>query len=128
MSTSGRQFTQGDIAKSIAARKAAVPKAIIAKAVKRFCLECWGVNPGITDCQAHTLLDGTSCELYQVNTAAKRRKTTKTALRKAVRKNCVHCLGGSTQDTCTSPHCHLNSYRLGRMPAENPVADLPQGS
>jgi len=114
MNGSDRQFTDEERSKALAARKAAVPKGIIAKAVKEFCLDCTGVNPSVTDCQGNSLLDGTSCELYCVNTALKRRKTTKTTLRRAIRRNCLHCLGGSSTDGCTSPNCNLYVFRTGK--------------
>lgn len=103
-------FSQDILEKAKEARVRALPKAVYSDAVQRFCEECSGVNPATTDCEAP------NCNLYPLNTREKRRKTSKTALRKAIRGECKHCLGGHDQSTCISAACKLYPFRL---PAKN---------
>jgi hypothetical protein len=79
-------------------KKNAKPKSVYAKAILLHCRDCFGVIPVRTDCGGHTLMDGTSCILYAFNTAEKCRKSTKAALKKAIRKECTYC--GGEEGTC----------------------------
>jgi hypothetical protein len=79
-------------------KRNATPKSVYVKAILRHCLECFGVIPVRTDCEGHTLRDGTSCNLYPHNTAEKCRHSTKTALKKAIGKECRYC--GGEEGTC----------------------------
>jgi hypothetical protein len=63
------------------------------------------VNPAITDCEAP------NCGLYFLNTREKRRKGTKTALRRAIRGECKLCIGRDNVPTCASAGCALYKFR-----------------
>ncbi|RJR26565.1 MAG: hypothetical protein C4582_01510 [Desulfobacteraceae bacterium] len=45
--------------------------------------------------------------------------TTKKAILKNIRANCIECMGGQAQEVqnCSSPACRLFPYRMGRDPA-----------
>ncbi len=79
-------------------KRNAVPKSFYVKAILRHCRECFGVVPVRTDCGGHTLQDGTSCNLYPHNTAEKCRRSSKTGLKRAIRKECAYC--GGEEGTC----------------------------
>jgi hypothetical protein len=113
-------FTPELLAKAREGRKRAIPKAAYSAAIKNHCEQCQGVNPAITECGGHELLTGGSCRLYAVNTAFKRRKSTKTGLKRAIRQECNFCLCGSVLDSCSSPGCHFYAFGPGRLtrPAE----------
>jgi hypothetical protein len=85
-------------------KRRAIPKAEYVKAILRQCLECFGVIPVRTDCEGHSLMDGTDCNLYPFNTAEKCRKATKTAIKRAIRKECAYC--GGEEGTCGK--CNLS--------------------
>lgn len=97
------------------------PKALFTRGVKKFCLECTGSFQATGDCGGDSLAGGGSCALFQVRTPQLRRSTTKTGVRKAIRANCVQCVGGS-DDCCTSPGCSLHAVRFGRRPADQGVS------
>jgi hypothetical protein len=83
-----------------------VPKAFFSSIVQSHCLECNGFNPAYTNCQ------GTTCLLYPINTREKRMKTTKTVIKRTLKKECFSCMGNS-HETCTSPDCQL--YKLNNI-------------
>ena len=87
-------FQPDILAKAREAKLRAIPKATYSDAVQRFCEACSGVNPAITDCEAP------NCGLYFLNTREKRRKGTKTALRRAIRGECKLCIGRDNVPTC----------------------------
>jgi len=107
--------------KAIEGRRFATPKHVFAAAIQRKCEECTGVNPAVTDCNGgEGVNDGLPCRLYHVNTREKRRKTTKTRLRRAIIAECHFCLGNWTKkrnplSDCSSPSCPL--YEVGAGPA-----------
>jgi hypothetical protein len=80
-------------------KKNATPKSVYVKAILLHCRECFGVIPVRTDCEGHILMDGTACNLYLFNTAAKCRKSTKTAVRRAIQRECKYC-GGDGKESC----------------------------
>jgi|SRR5271157_2801035 len=83
------------------ARKNAPRKSFYVRAIMLHCRHCFGVIPVRTDCEAHTLQDGTSCNLYPYNTAEKCRKSTKTSLKRAIGRECRYCGGeGGTCGKC----------------------------
>jgi len=79
-------------------KRNATPKSVYVKAILLHCRECFGVIPVRTDCGGHTLQDGTSCNLYPHNTAEKCRRSSKTVLKRAIRKECAYC--GGEEGTC----------------------------
>jgi hypothetical protein len=83
--------------------KGIIPKSVFKKAISKHCSECWPYN---SDCEA-----GNDCKLYLVRNPAVRRGKTKTTLRRAIRHNCVECVGAK-EDICTSPACTLYPYRM----------------
>jgi hypothetical protein len=97
-------------------------KAKVWHAIRSFCLECTGSAKGVHECEGHTLSDGTACHLYpyRLGQGTKRRGPDgkmlsvyrASAMRKAIRENCRHCLGSHDLTLCTSPNCHLFSSRL----------------
>jgi len=90
------------------ARKSATPKATYAAAIQDHCEECCGYSPARSDCGGAELIDLTACRLYHINTAAKRRKVTKTTLKRAIKQECHFCLGPKNPLTdCMSPRCAL---------------------
>ncbi len=88
-------------------RLKATPKSAYVKAILRHCRECFGMIPVRTDCEGHTRMDGTDCNLYHFNTAEKCRASTKSVLKKAIRKECSYCGG----DKRTCGQCPLQSAR-----------------
>ena len=112
-----RLFTAVDREKAQEAKRWALPKRVYGDAIKRFCLDCSAVNAAITDCGGDDLGEGEPCRLYHVNTVFKRRKATKTALRKAIRAECKFCTGSERMLGCTSPYCALYPCGAGRRPS-----------
>lgn len=92
-------------AKAIEGRRLAVPKKVYGDVIAAFCLECTGVRPAVRDCEA----DG-HCNLYPYRTRERRRKATKTVLRRAIAQECRACTSGSPE-SCTSPNCRLYPFR-----------------
>jgi hypothetical protein len=84
-------------------KRRATPKSVYVKAILLHCRECFGVVPVRTDCGGHTLMDGTACCLYPHNTAEKCRRSSKTAIKRAIRKECAYC--GGEERTCAK--CYL---------------------
>ena len=89
-------------------RMNATPKRAYSEAIRDHCIECSGHNPGMLDCE------NKACLLYPVNTRGKRRKTTKTTIRKVIVSECRYCLGTHTPSGCTSPSCKVYPYGAGR--------------
>lgn len=86
-------------------KRNATPKSAYAKAILLHCRDCFGVVPVRTDCEGHALMDGTACNLYPFNTAAKCRKSTKAALKKAIATECRYC--GEGEGTCGKCNLYL---------------------
>jgi hypothetical protein len=91
------------------ARRNAIPKSVYVKAVLRHCRECFGKIPVLEDCGGNALRDGTSCNLYLCNTAEKCRHSTKSALKKAIRRECNYC--GGEEESCGKCDLQLVFYR-----------------
>jgi hypothetical protein len=87
-------------------RAKAIPKSAYSQAIGAFCLECQGVNPAITDCEGN-LCD---CTLYPFNSAKRRLKSTKTALKKAIKAECRNSCTGNSQESCSSLECALYPF------------------
>lgn len=87
------------------ARKNAMSKQMYGGAIKLFCIECMGKMPGPTN----ELCD--DCLLRAVNAPEKRRKISKSNLRKLLREHCIDCVGFSL-DICSSPNCFLYPMRM----------------
>lgn len=92
-------------------KRNATPKWVYVKSILRHCRECFGVIPVRTDCEGHSLMDGTSCNLYPHNTAEKCRHSTKTALKRAIRRECSYC--GGEAGTCGK--CSLQFDKAFKM-------------
>ncbi len=108
-------FSAEDRAKAQEAKRRALPKGAYAAAIKSFCEECGGVNPAVSDCDGAELLDGTPCRLYAVNTRFKRKRATKTALKRAIKGECRYCMNGDHLQDCSSPACALFQFGPGTV-------------
>jgi len=86
------------------ARANATPKSVYVKAIVRHCRECFGVVPVRVDCAGNTLRDGTACNLYPHNTPAKCKHSTKTTLKRAIRRECKYC--GGEEESCGKCSLH----------------------
>jgi len=103
--------TPASLALAKEARRLAIPKKVYGDAIAAFCLECTGVSPAVRGCEA----DG-HCNLYPHSTREKRRKATKTALRRAIAQECRFCTSGHSE-SCTSPSCQFYRFRyVGKRP------------
>jgi len=97
------------------ARRNAIPKWVYVNAIRNHCQECFGKSPALEDCGGHTLRDGTSCNLYPYNTPKKCRRSSKTDLKKAIRKECKYC-GGEADSSCGK----CNQLSVGIFGSGNP--------
>jgi hypothetical protein len=86
------------------AKKNAMSKKMYGASLKLHCLECIGEAPKEKLCQG--------CAIFEISTQIKRRKYTKTNIKKMIREFCVDCLG-TISDICQSPHCALYPFRRG---------------
>jgi hypothetical protein len=89
-----------------------VTKATLMRAIKEHCRECCGFLPTASrPCGGDTLLDGVVCAL--VGWAENEFNLPKAGARRAVKRCCVHCMGGRFEG-CASPGCKLYPHRFGR--------------
>jgi len=99
-------------------------KAALWNAIRSFCLECTGSAKGVQECEGNTLSDGTSCHLYAYRLGLGTKKCRPdgkmnpvykaSVIRRAIRKNCRHCVGSHDLSLCQSPGCALFPLRLAR--------------
>ncbi len=81
------------------------------KGIKAFCKECTGWEYAeLVNCNGK-MVDGSICELLPY----KRGKFpgTGAARAKAIRKNCVECVGSALSKSCISLKCPLYPFRSG---------------
>ncbi len=94
-------------------RANAIRKSIFVKAILLHCRDCFGKIPVREDCEGHTLSDGGVCNLYAFNTAQKCRKSSKSAIRRAIRRECSSC--GGEEERCGKCNLHLSPHQSDRV-------------
>jgi len=96
------------------------------KAIRTYCLDCTGGNDAETRrCTARQAgkgsIDASACHLWpwRMGTKADKSRSNKVPVKsRAVRLECMNCMGGSSEavKTCPSAKCALYPHRLGRNP------------
>jgi hypothetical protein len=84
------------------------------EAIREFCKEC--VNSNLQKYREkcggeYVMATKKPCALFKYRVKGK-------GTVKAIRKNCVECMGGSFSavDECFTSDCHLYQFRLGKIP------------
>lgn len=86
------------------------------QAIRDFCKECVNSNQTkvIKDCGGEFVIATKKpCALFKYRLKGK-------GTVKAIRRNCLECMGNSSQavENCTTDKCQLYKFRLGKIPLE----------
>jgi hypothetical protein len=81
-------------------------------AIRRFCLQCVGSSSEIKHCGGDNLLSVEACHFFKYRMGRGRPSV------KAIRKECLHCMNGSSAfvSGCASMKCPVHKFRLGTNP------------